>query len=319
MAVSTQHPSYVFYQDTWCALRNAYAGSGNVKTAIDLSTPARGVKLAGTRYLPRPAGMVKDEQYAAYRDRAIWFGATERCVHGLTGAVFRREPTVDAPTSLDPQLEDVTQTGVPLRTFAEQAVRETLLMGRFGVLVDFPSDAKRPDGTRLPPPPGSRPYWIAYPAEEVINWRTTQRQGDTILSLVVLKECVPIPQGIWPDEGFFVVKDQIQYRVLRLNEQGIYEVSIWIEIPDAARRNAAAIDLADLWIPTRNGTPLDFIPFVFMAPFSLEPAVEKSLLEALVEVNYQYYRHSADYEHGCTSRPCPRPTSVPRARVPAIC
>jgi hypothetical protein len=297
MSVTTKHASYLAYQDTWTALRDAYQGSGNVKTAVDLSITARGVRLAGTRYLPRPAGMVRDDQYAAYRDRAIFYGATERCVHGLTGAVFRREPQVENPTALDAQLEDVTQTGVPLRTFAEQAVRETLLMGRFGVLVDFPQPVVSEDGTAAPSAL-SRPYWIAYPAEEIINWRTIQRQGDTVLSLVVLKECVPIPQSVWPNEDFFVVKDQIQYRVLRLNELGIYEVSVWIEIPDVARRPAATFTLASLWTPTRNGEPLDFIPFVFMAPFSLEPAVEKSLLEALVEVNYQYYRHSADYEHG---------------------
>jgi hypothetical protein len=296
MSVTTKHPQYAAYEDTWCALRDAYSGSGNVKTRRDTGSEGRGVKLAGTRYLPRPLGMVRDEQYAAYRDRAVWLGATERCVHGLTGAVFRREPQLEAPAVLTPQLEDVTQTGVPLRTFAEQAVRETLLMGRFGVLVDFPQALSAQDA--FAPVPSSRPYWVPYQTEEILNWRTLNRQGDTVLSLVVLRECVAVPQGVWPSPDFFVVKDQPQYRVLRLNDQGFYEVSLWIEVPQATARRVPVLTLTDVWMPMRSGQPLDFIPFVFMAPFSLEPAVEKSLLEALVEINFQFYRHSADYEHG---------------------
>jgi hypothetical protein len=299
MSVLTTHPAYDDAAETWQSLRDAYAGSGKIKPAIDTSPSGRapGVKLAGSKYLPRPTGMKSDAQYQQYVARAIWYGATERAVHGLTGAIFRREPQQTAPEALVPQLEDVTQTGVPWRTFAEQAVRETLLMGRFGVLVDFPHGKPRPDGTFEDPPPTSRPYWIAYQAEEIVNWRTTQRQGDTVLSLVVLKECIEEPQGVFPSPDFFVVKQRTQYRVLRLNEQGFYEISLWVELDAGPTDRQPTMVLArPPWMPARYRQPLDFIPFIFMAPFSLEPTIEKSLLEALVEVNYQYYRHSADYE-----------------------
>jgi Domain of unknown function (DUF4055) len=297
MSVATKHADYVHYEQTWVALRDAYAGSGAVKLPRDASRPTSGVKAAGTKYLPRPSGMRREEQYILYRDRAVWLGATERAVQGLTGAVFRRPPQVEAPTRLTPQLEDVTQTGVPLRTFAEQAVRETLLMGRFGVLVDYPAPERLPDGTEIPPPPDARPYWVAYTAEEIVNWRTMQRQGDTLLSLVVLAETVSEPEGVWPHEDFFRTADRRQYRVLRLNEDGWYEQSVWTTQARRGRQAAATGTLEQRWLPLRQGEPLDFIPFCFMAPFSLEPHVEKSLMEALVEVNYQYYRHSADYEH----------------------
>lgn len=296
MSVTTKHQHYVDAAYTWETLRSAYIGSGAVKSARDQRAETRGVKPAGTRYLPMPTGMTA-EQYSAYRDRARWLGATEHAVHGLTGAGFRREPVIEAPARLEPQLEDVTQTGVPLRTFAEQAVRETLLMGRFGVLVDFPQPVQTQSGETAPAAL-ARPYWIAYQAEEILNWRTLQRQGDTILSLVVLRECVPVVQGPWGTEDFFKVVDQVQYRVLRLDEDGRYEVSLWVEQPQAGTALSPLVSFQASWIPTRTGVPLDFIPFVFLAPFSLEPAVEKSLLEGLVEVNYLNYRHSADKEHG---------------------
>jgi hypothetical protein len=267
------------------------------------------VKAAGEQYLPRPAGMQVVggvDQYAAYRDRAVWLGATERAVHGLTGTIFRRDLQQTVPRVLERQLADITQTGVPLRSFAEQVVRETLLIGRYGILVDFPAGIATPAGL-LPPSVDARPYWIGYKANEMVNWRTEQRQGDTILTLVVLKEHVSLPQGPWPTDDFFVLKDQVQYRVLRLDEAGRYEVTLWIEQPDAARHGQVSLVPTAPRIPLRQNEPLDFIPFVFVSPFSLEPAVEKSLLEALVEINYQHYRHSADYEHGLHLTALPTP------------
>src|SRR5262245_12285109 len=271
---------------SWSTLRDAYEGEAAVKAAVAPRRSSRSPQVAGTRYLPRPPGMLLEDQYILYRDRASWSDFTANVVNGMGGAIFRREPVVAAPAVLEPQLEDITQTGVPLRTFAEQAVRETLLMGRFGVLVDFPQPLITETGVTAPPAV-PRPYWIAYPCEEILNWRTVQRQGDTVLSLVVLKECVPVPQGVWPSPDFFIVQDQIQYRVLRLNELGQYEVSLWVEQPSARTRTPALPQMLATWIPEREGVPLDFIPFVFMAPFSLEPAVEKSLIEGLVEVNYR--------------------------------
>ena len=280
----------------WEAYRTAYAGEVAVKGAREVIRSGRGQYAPGTRFLPRPAGMKRESDYAAYRDRATWVGATDRAVQGMTGSVFRHEPQIVTPPALEPDLADITQTGVSLRMFAEQVVRETLLMGRYGLLVDFPPAATTPDGQTLPPPPQSRPYWIGYQAEEIINWRTVQRQGDTILSLVVLKECVPIVQGVWGTDDFFVVKDQVQYRVLRLNEQGQYEVSLWLE-PDGLGQQRRAVTLVQAWLPLRQGQPLDFIPFVFLAPFSLEPDVQKSLLDALISRNFLCWRHSADKEH----------------------
>jgi uncharacterized protein DUF4055 len=314
MSVQTPHRQYQDAIYTWQSLRAAYIGSGAIKGAADLrgaTYAPQGVKMAGTRYLPRPAGMRLDAQYAVYRDRASWYGATEHATNGITGAIMRKAPALDVPTPLEDHLKDVTQTGVPLTNFAHEVVRETLLMGRFGILVDFPQGSLDLDGTVLPPSPQARPYWVAYRAEEILNWRTVQREGDTLLSLVVLKECVPTPQGPWGTEDFFVEQDRIQYRVLRLNEVGLYEVSLWIE-PDGLSSYQRTPVLLASWLPTRHNVPLDFIPFTFVAPFSLEPQVEKSLMEALVEINFRYYRHSADYEQALhmTASPTPWVTST---------
>lgn len=296
MSVITRHAAYLEAAETWMALRTAYNGSGPVKAA-------------GTRYLPRPAGMRRQEQYNAYRGRAIWLGATERAVLGLTGAIFRRDPQVVVPSALEAHLADITLTGMPFLRFAERLVRETLLMGRAGVLVDFPAPIALLDGGLAAPALGSRPYWVLWEPEAILNWRTDLREDMTVLALVVLKESVVAPSGIFPSADFFLDRTVTQYRVLRLNEAGQYEVSLWRERAGAPRAGSQppVVDLVAQWVPQRAGEPLSFIPFLFVAPFSLEPAVEKSLLEALVEINYQHYRHSADYEHGLHLTALPTP------------
>ena len=295
MSVTLPHAAYQAMRPVWTAYRDAYIGEVAVKGSVDLTRLNRDT-LPGTSYLPRPAGMKTAAQYEAYKQRASWVGATERAVQGITGSVFRHEPQIVAPARLDAELADITQTGVSLRMFSEQVVRETLLMGRYGLLVDFPPMETTPSGLTLPPAPQSRPYWVGYQAEEILNWRTMQRHGDTILSLVVLREVVSEVQGAWGTPDFFKVIDRLQYRVLRLNEQGLYEVSLW-RADQQGLGGAGSATLMQAWIPLRQGQPLDFIPFVFLAPFSLEPGVEKSLLDTLISRNFLCWRHSADYEH----------------------
>ena len=302
MSVTTRHPQYASFYERWVNLRQAYEGQAAVMTAYNLRQGRQ--TATRTRHLPRPSGMKRDDQYAAYVERPTFLGATERTVQGMTGTVFRREPVIEVPTPLAPHIADITQTGISLRMFAEQAVRETLLMGRFGVLIDYPHGTLTPDGL-LPPALTARPYWIPYACENIINWRTIQRQGDTLLSLVVLQEMESIPQGVWGSDDFFVTKDEIRYRVLRLTEEGFCEVSVWREDAGPLRNRTAS--LMEVWIPTRQNVPLDFIPFCFMAPFSLESDVQKSLIEALVAVNYRHYRHSADYEHALHWNGIPTP------------
>src|SRR4030095_5969834 len=126
--------------------------------------------------------MQQDVQYGQYRDRASWYPATARAAQGITGAIGRKPPTLKVPTDMEAQLNDITQTGMPWQTFAEQAVLQTLLMGRSGIPVALPAPALTPTG-QLAPAVAGRPYWVGYEAREILNWRTERREGDTVLPL----------------------------------------------------------------------------------------------------------------------------------------
>ena len=286
MSVETKHPQYDHEERRWATLRDAYAGEDAVRAQ-------------GTVYLPCPAGLeAQSQMYAAYNLRATWFGATERATEGLTGAVFRYPPALNVGTDLEAHLQDVTLTGVPFQTFAQRVVREDVLMGRFGVLLDVP--------VMLPGAPNeARPYWVGYAPEEIINWRTVQVGGDTRLALVVLRETLVEASGAWGSAKFFECTNKLQYRVLRLNELGFYEVSIWEEV--GREGDQAQFAPTQVYLPLRGDRPLDFIPFQFFAPQDLEPDVEQSLLMPLVRINYRYFRHSADFEHALHLTACPTP------------
>lgn len=282
LKVDTLHGSITAMTLVWRRCRDAYAGSDAVKKA-------------GILYLPKLDQMTEAE-YNAYLLRALYYNATGRTVEGLSGAVFRKAPTLKLPEALREQLEDITLSGVSFDGFAAKVVEEDLKVGRAGILVD------RPDN---PASSTNRPYWVKYDAEQIINWRTTTVDGDRVLALLVLKECDETVNALDP----FVTDKVDQYRVLQLvdrakvgqNGQSILEVVIWRKPKDGEWTPGTPI------YPTRRGEYLDFIPFTFVGPTDITPDIAKPPTQDLVEVNLSHFRSSADYEHGAHYTALPTP------------
>jgi hypothetical protein len=136
--------------------------------------------------------------------------------------------------------------------------------------------------------PYLRPYFTSYAAEQIINWRTIRRDGQTVLTMVVLSETIEEPS-----DDYFKVKFIEQYRVLELDADGIYRSRIWRE-----SSNRKEYEIVSEFVPTRRGDPLNFIPFTFVGPTSINSDIEKPPLLDLADVNLSHYRSSADLEHG---------------------
>lgn len=274
MLVTTPHRQYSAVSAKWKRCRDAYSGSDAIKDA-------------GEAYLPK-LGAQTDPEYKAYKTRALWYGATKRTVQGLSGAVMRKEPAMTIKNEeLKQDLENVTLTGVSLPAFAKTVIEETLQVGRCGVLCDMSDDAAIPANER-------RPYWSFYAAEAIKNWHTEIRGGVPVLVKVVLYEESEQQKGA--DEFEYECKPQ--YRVLRLNAEGNYEVQVYrkASVVDTAKSGEWIPDEAT--IPQRRGAPLKYIPFVFINPTSITPEIEDPPLIDLVDVNLSHYLTSADLEHG---------------------
>lgn len=263
MPVSTAHSDYSDQLTAWTRCRDFFSGSDAVKEKE-------------TDYLPQPAAMDSNE-YDAYVTRALFYGATARTVNGLNGSVFRRPPEVEAPDAVLQELEDVTLDGVPFEAFAKSVFQDLLIVGRYGVLLEMPSE----------PSLQVRPYWVGYPAEKIINWRTRRVRGTTVTSLVVLEETKEVVS-----DDLFVVSSQTRYRVLLLDEEDRYVVQIW-ETAD----NNNIYSITEEYFPMVRGQRLDFIPFQFFNATTITPQVEKPPLLDLVDVNLSHYQTSADLEH----------------------
>jgi len=274
MPVTTMHRQYSTVAAKWKRCRDAYSGSDAVKDA-------------GEAYLPR-LGDQTDLEYKAYKTRALWYGATKRTVQGLSGAVMRKEPAITLKNEeLKQDLENVTLTGVSLPALTKTVIEETLQVGRCGVLCDMADDAAIPASER-------RPYWSFYAAEAIKNWHTEIRGGVPVLVKVVLCEESEQQKGM--DE--FDYECKTQYRVLRINEQGNYEVQVYTKAAGAEATKEGEWIPGPVTIPQRRGAPLKYIPFVFINPTSVTPDVEDPPLIDLVDVNLSHYLTSADLEHG---------------------
>jgi len=268
MPVDTRHPDFANHEAKWQRCRDTFEGQDAVKGAR-------------TVYLPRLGGQEPsdDSVYDAYLQRAQYFNAVAPTVVALTGAVFQKNFSIDnVPESVSGDIfEDVTMSGDSLEMFARSLVGQVIHPGRAGVLVDLPVEG------------GLRPLWSIYRAEQIVNWRGRVVKGQTISSLVVLKET---DEEVDPADEF-VVKLKTRYRVLQLIDD-TYTVSLYTEL--ANKKNEFI--LSDRFTPTRRGLTMDFIPFVFVGPEGITDHVSDPPLLALVDLNIQHFMTMADLKWG---------------------
>ncbi len=245
------------------------------KRCEDVSCGQDAVHKAGKTYLP----MLKDQSaddYKSYVARATFYNATWRTIAGLLGMLFRKPPQVKTPAGLEPLLEDVTMSGIPLHIFVSEIVEECLEKGRCGVLVDYPHANIKGATVAQAQSLGLRPSMQLYEAQDIINWRVTRINNQSVLSLVVITE----NSVTLKDE--FTEESETHYRVLDLSE-GRYRVRVF---KIGTRGEDVLLSEA---FPLMNNNPMDFIPFVFFGPDDLTSEVDDPPLIDLVNLNLHHY------------------------------
>lgn len=277
------------------------------------------VKKRGQTYLPHPTPddvtPAGNARYAAYLTRAVFYNVTKRTLSGLTGQIFSRTPIIELPGTLEMLRKDATGGGVDLEQLAKQSANLVISHGRAGVLADYPRTAG--GLTVAEAERGNiRPMLHVYDPWDIINWRTMQRGGRTILSLVVLRETYVIE-----DDGF-ETKDAYQWRVLRL-EDDVYTVTIYRSgnslipkndpIPILKSAGTSFEIVEGPFTPTdANGSPLDEIPFTFIGSEDNEEYPDDPPMYDLASLNMAHYRNSADYEEAVfiVGQPTPYATGL---------
>lgn len=241
------------------------------------------VKLLGKDALP---GFIPEDitRYELYLQRAIFTNYTGRTSQGLAGAMQRKDPVIELPTTLDYFLDNTDGSGTGLIEFQEQVAKEILDVGECGLLTVRPSapeGSTAEDETAM----GLRSKLSLYPRESIINWKYKTVNHVSILSLVVLVESEDIEKT---DE--FKSDPKPLYRVLALDDAGNYYQRVF----DHNKEQVGS----DVYIKDSAGSPLKYIPFEPVGSSKNMIGVNKPPLIDMANVNIGHYRNSADYEEG---------------------
>lgn len=287
MPVTSCHPQYSENIELWRKCRTIIQGE-------------EAVKAAGDRYLPRLDGQDQTE-YEAYKMRALFYGAADRTVKGLRGAILAKAATVKMPEQLVELSKRLGASGESLEGITQTVLGEVIGIGRVGLLVDAAEDVEN-----------GEPFVEVYFAEQITSWRTEMVGGRRTLVRLVLREEL---EQLDPTDPF-AFKSETRYRVLKLGdpetglevgpeddrESARYFVEIWRRedtLDQKTKQQHEHWILEDTIEPRiRGGLPLREIPFTVVNPSSLGFDVEKSPILDLVNVNLSHYRSSADLEHG---------------------
>lgn len=262
MPIDSIHPKYRTRLTQWTKCRDAFEGED-------------AIKLAGETYLPKLKGQT-DDDYNAYKRRALFYSITSKSVSALVGMATSKEPKIEYPDSMKPYFE-----GSRIIQFSEvysMVLAELLLQSRCGVLVDMPELE-----SGFPTP-------AIYQAEDIINWRF-DASGE--LSLVVLREVV----DDYTDE--YEVDIVVQYRELRMVDD-VYTQSIY----NSKNEFVSSVT------PLVRGAPLAYIPFYVVNPVGTGLTDHKPLMLDIANINVSHYLSSADLEHGRHFTGLPTPVVI---------
>jgi len=247
-----------------------------------------------------------------------------RTVEAMIGMIVATPPALAEDTApvLTQDAEDIDGQGTHFEVFARRIAEEAAHGGFAAILVDAPPV---PEGLQLSLQAeqalGLRPFWVAIPAERIVNWsvstpdwrglldayatglvtadqvRRLARQ--VVVRMVVLHEPTDVP------DGEFGVAVRERYRVLTLTESGVW-YRVWEEQAGTGTGTHFAI-LHEGPMLGHHRTPLPAIPLALVyattpqAPFVAEPVAL-----ALAEANLDHYQVSADRRY--MMRMCHSPT-----------
>ncbi|MCP3684761.1 MAG: DUF4055 domain-containing protein [bacterium] len=273
MPVDSQHPEYTSNLPDWTLCDDLFQGEAQIKSK-------------GTVYLPR---LTKQNsfQYTSYKDRGEFFNAFGRTVSGLTGSVFRKNPTYTIPKKMEYQLSSMSDTGQTMETLANEATQLIIKYGRCGLLIDKGIDKD------------SNAFIYVCGPEKIINWRSEFIGGMEVLSLIVLKETLLEPD---PKDEYKPVEVQ-QIRIFKLVDNKC-KVEVWKKYEDEGKYTQQTDD--DLYLSIYE-KPLDYIPFVFLGSENNDSAVDKPPLIDLAYINISHWKKSVDMAHGLHFAALPTP------------
>ena len=259
--------------------------SGRWKKCRDFADGQSAVRAAGEVYLAKN-GAEESDAYKARVGRSDLYNATWVTLKTLLGMMFRKDPTIDLPASVEPHIEDIDMAGTSLATFARKVALDALRIGRLGIMVDHPvRNNVEAISVAVAEQQGLRPSLQFYRAECIINWSTRRVGNRTVLSLVVLKEQAE------ERKNEFEAKPVDQWRVLDLTEAGLYRQRVFQKATDGT---GSFVQIGEDTFPLMNNKAMNFIPFYIVGTDGVNVDVDEPPLIDLVDANEAHYQVNSD-------------------------
>lgn len=275
MPVNTPHPDYE-------AARLAR------QLVRDVCTGAGAIKAGQTKYLPMANALdLSDEniaRYESYLARAVFYEITKETSLNYIGRAFAKNPMFDSDGN-DYLEDDANGAGLSIYQLAQAGLKHQLEQGGFGMLVDYPEQAQ--GASKLDREiNGVRATINKYNLDSIINWRVTKKGNAYLTSLVVLAETITEAT-----DDFFVEKKIEQWRVLKLDTNGLYCVEIW------QKGDSGEPSMISQAYPTdASGRQWTEIPFQIVGSFANKWQFGEIPLDPIAQINIAHYHNSADYE-----------------------
>jgi hypothetical protein len=259
MTVETQHPQYKAMATEWRLVRALVAGPREVKQRDVVK-----------ELLPNP-DLDDEKRYKDYITRAIYTNFTGRTKIGLSGAAFRKEPTLGLPTGLDYMEEDANGGGLSLKQLIKDVLGDLFSSGREILLVDFPQSE---EGMTAEQTRNLQARILRYSPMDLVNWGS---------NFAVLREQYNVSEDEFDHEM------ATQYRVLRLGPTG-YTQQVY--------RDGEPVT-EEVEIKKASGERFDFMPLIAVGAQNNDINVDEIPLADIAHVNAGHFRNSADLEENC--------------------
>lgn len=241
-----------------------------------------GVKSKGEIYLKKPSSDWDADDYTHYLDRAIFFNIVSSTLDSLLGFALNKEPKLE----LSPEIKGMAEKMGDGSTFpqhARNAIWNLLVLGRVGLLVDYPVKV---EGETRSAASKAQPKITVYPATSIVNWQEQIIDGETKLTMVSLKEA-----RFKPDIDPFAPQTIDTRLIYMLIEGKCFFAYFDVE----GGQEPAFYPVLDF-----RGVQLEEIPFYFVGTVNntarIDEAEQSAPVSALVDLNISHYKSTADHE-----------------------
>ena len=233
---------------------------------------------AGRQFCPQhPAEL--DTSYNLRINSTTLYNGFAETVTTQAGKFFG-EPIVltdTVPPVLVKLAENIDGQGRALTPFIADGTKQAFVDGISFILVDYP---KVSNGATMADQIAqkARPYWVLIIADNLIGWRTTNVNGQQILTQVRIREC------FWEDDGEYGEREVERMRVLEPGSWKLYEHRV---VGKDARQKE--------WVLTDEGqTSLGYIPLVPIYTNRVGYMEGAPPLRTLAELNQEHWISSSE-------------------------